>query len=120
MAWALRALWSLDMSILMNQLMYISTLVGFSGHAALYEAVPPISGNKFVVIVSRDTKKEPFFNLVPETVMFSKQDLTNPLYAYNGLDHSGLAEAINYGIRLRDLTSLEKSSFHTKKSVRSA
>lgn len=85
----------------MNTLEYIRTLCTLGGHAALYQAVPPIYEHTYVVILASDVVVEglPF----ARTTMYAASPQgefvhSDYLYRILGYDHTDLAEELGYVI----------------------
>ena len=85
----------------MNTLEYVRTLCTLDGHAALYQACPPIHGYTHVVILASDVVVEGL--PLTRTTMYAASPQGNLvhsdyLYRILGYDHTDLAEEIEYVI----------------------
>lgn len=97
----------------MNTLEYIRTLCTLGGHAALYQAVPPIHGHIHVVILASDVVVEGL-PLTRTTIYAASPqgELVHSDYLYRilGYDHTELAEELGYVICSRSAFSQSKTT----------
>jgi hypothetical protein len=104
----------------MAQLEYIRTLCSAGGHAALYQAVPPIHGHVHVIILASDVVVDGL--PLTRTTMYAASpqgELVHGVYLYrtSGYDHTGLAEEIGYDIRSRNAFPESKATTNRSLSL---